>query len=92
MANYAKGIFIKKGKFSIKLSVKVTDFIQWLKENENEKGYVNTEIKERKEPGKYGDTHYMTLDEWKPEKKEEVLKGNDIEEQDKVPTGQDLPF
>lgn len=71
MANYAKGIFIKKGKFSLKCSIKTVDFLEWIKENTNEKGYVNIEIKERKEAGKYGDTHFAVLDEWKPEKKEE---------------------
>jgi len=81
MANYSKGIFIKKGKFSLKCSVKTSDFLQWLNENTNDKGYCNIEIKERKEPGKYGDTHYAVLDEWKPEKKEEMIPGNTLDEQ-----------
>ena len=81
MANYSKGIFIKKGKFSLKCSVKTSDFVQWLNANTNEKGYCNIEIKERKEPGKYGDTHYAVLDEWKPEKKEETTPGNTLDEQ-----------
>ena len=96
MPNYAKGIFIKKGKYSLKCSIKITDFGQWLSENTNDKGYVNIEIKERKEAGKYGDTHYAVLDEWKPDKKEEMIPGNTPAEQDKVPTGKQedspLPF
>lgn len=33
----------------------------------NEKGYVNMTMSKRKEPGQYGDTHYFTLNDWKPE-------------------------
>jgi hypothetical protein len=81
MANYSKGIFIKRGKYSLKCSVKTSDFVQWLNENTNDKGYCNIEIKERKEPGKYGDTHYAVKDEWQPEKKEEMIPGNTLDEQ-----------
>ena len=89
MANYSKGIFIKKGKFSLKCSVKTSDFVQWLNANTNEKGYCNIEIKERKEPGKYGDTHYAVLDEWKPEKKKETILCNTIDEQ--IESSKQLP-
>lgn len=33
----------------------------------NEKGYINITMSKRKEPGQYGDTHYFTLNDWKPE-------------------------
>ncbi len=33
----------------------------------NEKGYINMTMSKRKEPGQYGDTHYFTLNDWKPE-------------------------
>jgi len=33
----------------------------------NEKGYINVTMSKRKEPGQYGDTHYFTLNDWKPE-------------------------
>lgn len=32
----------------------------------NEKGYINVTMSKRKEPGQYGDTHYFTLNDWKP--------------------------
>ncbi len=38
-----------------------------LKQYVNEKGYINMTMSKRKEPGQYGDTHYFTLNEWKPE-------------------------
>lgn len=33
----------------------------------NEKGYVNMTMSKRREPGQYGDTHYFTLNDWKPQ-------------------------
>ena len=68
---YANGVSVKETKYSLKTSFNVERFIEFLQEHKNEKGYVNTEIKKRKEPGKYGDTHFMALDTWKPEVKEE---------------------
>ena len=32
----------------------------------NEKGYIKLIMTAKKEPGEYGDTHYMYLDTWKP--------------------------
>lgn len=33
----------------------------------NEKGYINMTMSKRREVGQYGDTHYFTLNDWKPE-------------------------
>lgn len=41
--------------------------IEKLSQYANEKGYVNVTMSKRKEPGQYGDTHYFTLNDWKPE-------------------------
>lgn len=41
--------------------------IEKLSQYANEKGYVNITMSKRKEPGQYGDTHYFTLNDWKPE-------------------------
>jgi hypothetical protein len=32
----------------------------------NEKGYINLNRIEKKEVDKYGNTHYLVIDEWKP--------------------------
>jgi hypothetical protein len=56
----------KKGQYSIKVSVNVEKFIEELKANQNEKGYVNLELKERKEADKFGNNVYAVLDTWKP--------------------------
>lgn len=41
--------------------------IEKLQEYANEKGYVNMTMSKRREPWQYGDTHYFTLNDWKPE-------------------------
>ena len=41
--------------------------LEKLQQYVNEKGYVNITMSKRKEPGQYGDTHYFTLNDWKPE-------------------------
>lgn len=69
MANYIQKTTLKEGKFSIKFSGKTDEVITQLISITNDKGYFNLEIKKRKEVGKYGDTHYLQVDEWKPENK-----------------------
>ncbi len=41
--------------------------LEKLQQYANEKGYVNMTMSKRREPGQYGDTHYFTLNDWKPE-------------------------
>lgn len=71
MANviYINGVTLKKSKFGIKFSGKAEEFIEQVRANTNEKGYFNFEINERKEVGKFGDTHFLKVDDWKPEQK-----------------------
>lgn len=66
---YINGVSLKKSKFGIKFSGKADELIKQLQEHTNEKGYFNFEINERKEADKYGNTHYIKVDEWKPETK-----------------------
>ncbi len=40
--------------------------IEKLKQYANEQGYVNLTMSKRREVGQYGDTHYFTLNEYKP--------------------------
>jgi hypothetical protein len=67
---YAKGIFIKTRETDfgdiLKVSIKVADFAAFVKEHKNEAGYINLDFLPRKEKGEKGDTHYATLDAWKP--------------------------
>ena len=66
MPQYINSIKVKTGKFGLKVSGKLEDIYAELKQHVNEKGYINLEFKQRKEPGKYGETHSVTIDEWKP--------------------------
>ena len=66
MAQYINGVKLKKTQFSTKFTGKSADFIAEIQKHTNEKGYFNFEIKERREPNQYGETHYIQVDEWKP--------------------------
>jgi hypothetical protein len=62
-----KEITFSGGGTLLKLSVNVDKFLAFLKEHENEKGWVNMKIERKKEVGQYGDTHSLQLDTWKPD-------------------------
>ena len=62
-----KGLFAKRNEKAPEfvicgLSVKTDDFIQFLKENTNEKGYVNLQILRSKDKG----TLYAVVDTFEP--------------------------
>lgn len=69
MPKYINNIKIKQGKFGLKMSGNLDKLVEELRQHTNEKGYFNLEIKERKEVGKYGESHSVTVDEWKPNDK-----------------------
>ena len=91
---YAKGIYFKtvQASFSniLKASINTNQFKQWLDENTNEKGYCNIDILERKEVGKYGDTHYGVLNTYILKPKEE--KAPDLPSAEDLTNGADMPF
>jgi hypothetical protein len=58
----------KETQYSIKISGNVDKLIAELEKHKNEKGYINLELKKRKEPDQYGNTHYVVLDTWEPAK------------------------
>lgn len=66
MAQYINSIKVKQGKFGLKVSGKVDDIIAELKANQNEKGYINLDFNPRKQIGKYGESHNVTVDYWEP--------------------------
>jgi hypothetical protein len=60
---------VKKKVFSnggsvLKLGVKADDLREFLAQHTNDRGWINFDIKERREMGKYGDTHLIQLDQW----------------------------
>lgn len=73
MSTLADGFFFDKPREGApdfvkgKLSIQAEKAVAFLNEHKNEKGYVNLDLLKSKE-GKL----YFTLNEWKPEKKEDV--------------------
>ncbi len=55
------------GHSILKVGLHVETTCAFLKEHANEKGFINLNIAKRREVGKYGDTHTLMLDIWKPD-------------------------
>jgi len=68
--------------------------LEKLQQYANEKGYVNITMSKRREPGQYGDTHYFTLNDWKPEGWSDApaASGNQSSEANSDISIEDLPF
>ena len=87
----------KKGQYGIRISVCINDIAEYAKENieksANGKKYINLDINERKEVDKFGNTHSVKINTWKPEKKEPVRQGSP-EDFDDTPSAEQevLPF
>jgi len=64
---YAKKIEFRNGGSILKLSLKAADFVTWLEDNVNEKGYVNLVIAELRQPDKFENTHEVYLDQYRPQ-------------------------
>jgi len=74
----------KAGKYGVKISVCLSDLP---KEHINEyqgKKYINLEINEMKQPDKFGKTHTITVDTWKPT--------SDTSNRNEHEPSEDLPF
>lgn len=56
----------------LNLSFKVEDLLAFAKQHANAKGYLNLTVSQRKEPGKFGDTHSVKLDTWEPKAKSDA--------------------
>lgn len=58
-----------------RVSIKVSEAVEWLESNKSERGYVNMQLLLAKD----GEKLYFALDEWKPEaKKEEEINPSDV--------------
>jgi hypothetical protein len=78
----------KKANYGIKLSGKATDLIAEIQKHTNSKGFINLELKERKQPDNYGNTHYAVVDTYEPkEARNEAANDNNRH----IPKD-DLPF
>jgi len=93
---YFNSITIKEGKYGLKVSINYNKFMQEAQQNLNQNGYINLDINKRKQKGKFGETHYTTLNTWTPEKKQEIDNEPDeykAADNSSLPgTDDDLPF
>ena len=97
---YAKGLFAKRNEKApefvvCSLSFKADDFTQFLKENTNEKGYVNLQVLKSKDKG----TLYAVVDTFEPKASTtptEIKKAVKTQDSDPFQNGNsgedDLPF
>ena len=44
----------------------------------NNKKYIKLKVVEKKEPDKFGKTHYVEVDTWRPEQKEQEAEKDDL--------------
>jgi hypothetical protein len=82
---YFKEFTFEKGGSILNISLYLQKFYDELLELVNEKGYVNLSVAQRKEKGKYGETHYCYFKSF--EKKETPPKLMETKKDD-----DELPF
>ena len=96
---YAKGLFVKRNEKApefvvCNISIKADDFDKFVKENTNEKGYVNLQVLRSKDKG----TLYAVVDTFEPKASTastEIKKAVKTQESDPFQNGDsggDLPF
>lgn len=65
---YVKGLFANERVTNfgslLNIDFKADEFIQWVKENTNDKGYCKITVMKAKDGGK--NSHYAVLNDWKP--------------------------
>lgn len=80
----------------MKLSFSKEDVQKLVEQSEaNESGWVNVVVKERREPSEKGTTHYLEVDTWKPEPRENNGQSAAPKAEpalDEEITAEDLPF
>ncbi len=84
----AKEVRFDDGGAILKISFKSKELVDFIRVNTNDKGYFNIGVSPRREAGRYGDTHSVWLDTWKP-KPQEGRQATPPERE--RPTAQDLP-
>lgn len=90
----AKLIAFERGGHIIKLGFHAESLKAFIEANKNEKGFINLDVSERREPSQHGDTHSVALDTWKPkqdgQRRESVPKPAATAQQ--ADGGDDVPF
>ena len=60
----AKEKVFSNGGSILNLGIKVADLLEFAQRHANERGYLNLSVQSRREIGKFGDTHTISLDTW----------------------------
>lgn len=68
---YFNSLTGKRSKYGIRISGKADDVIAEILKHANAKGYINLEVKELREEGKYGKTHYLIVDTYQRDQQEQ---------------------
>ena len=50
----------------LNIGINAETLTAFIAEHTNERGYLNLTVQERREAGRYGDTHSVALDTWEP--------------------------
>lgn len=88
-----KEVKFNDGGSILKIGLHAETAIAFIKEHANDRGFINLVVSQRKEPGRFGDTHSLTLDTWKPDltKAREAAKQTESSPKQK-PEDDDCPF
>jgi hypothetical protein len=70
-AIYFNSLTGKRSKYGIRISGKAEDVIDEIRKHANAKGYINLELKELRQEGKYGKTHYLVVDTYQRDQQTE---------------------
>lgn len=79
----------RDGRFGEEFSISfnVEKMLAFIKEHKTAKGYVNLKMNKRRDVGKFGETHSVTLDTWQPRQRHNL---NDIMPTDWDPRASDF--
>ena len=60
----AKEKVFPNGGSILNIGIKIADLLEFAERHANERGYLNLCVQSRREVGKFGDTHTVSLDTW----------------------------
>lgn len=89
----AKEVSTKFGPL-LKLSFNVDALIEWATARRNAKGWVNLNVSKRREIGKHGETHSVSLCTWQPQQRADdaTAKRGFQQAKDAADGGDEPPF
>ena len=74
----AKEKVFSNGGSILNLGIKVADLLEFAQRHANDRGYLNLSVQSRREIGKFGDTHTISLETWVAKPKAEAMHASEI--------------